>query len=86
MKAKTTITLPTGVRMDFTSQPYFDRGDAAKSTAKVEIVHVEKRLPGEIEVTVEIDVDLIVTLMNDRGQRNPNLCVSYAPETHADQE
>lgn len=77
MKAKTTITLPVGVRLDETSQPYYDRGDAAKSTAQVTIVNVEKRLPTEIEVTIEVDVDLAVTLMNDRGARNANLCVGY---------
>lgn len=77
MKAKALIHLPTGVVLGPGVTSYFERGDAAKGTAKVEIVAVRDVTPTQVEVTIEIDVELLATFMGDRGRGNPSLCIGY---------
>lgn len=77
MRATAKIQLPAGVRMEGKSAPFFERGDAAKGVARVEITDVRDVDKKTIEVTFDIDVEVEVILRNDRGQHNPNIQVAF---------
>lgn len=81
MRAKTSIELPTGVKMGDGVTPFFDRGTAngEKGLAKVRIVRVERAGDSRISVELEIDVEVSATFDGDRGRGNPSVRVMLEP-------
>lgn len=78
MKAKSSIVLPTGVRMGEGVTPFVDREHKA-APCLVTLVHVEKQGTGEIVVHFDIELAVQATFVGDRGKGNPSVAVSVQP-------